>query len=375
MTSATSVLNKLSISVQRDELIEALRICDAAAQRHSTIPILGAAKLETEGERLRVVATDLDITAKLSIPASVAHPGGLAIDLKALLDALKFTDSDDVHIAVDEKQWAQVQCGTSKFRIPAWPVEDYPTEPVPLEVTATIDMEPGALQSALKATSFAAVQEETRWRLNGVLFAAQKRQIEMVATDGHRMAMLALTDTRPGAEAKVLIPTRAIKAVSLLEGALKLQIGTNLTIASEKVTFVVRIADINFPSYREVIAKDLKRHAVTDRARLLAMVKGVASFSNHNTRSIKLTFTPGRLTIEATNVDRGDAVSYMPIDYDGEKVSVGLNSLYVSDALAAMAAEHILVSFTDENSQVHFQPHNEGGPIEELHLLMPMRLA
>src|SRR5205085_3757993 len=71
---------------------------------------------------------------------------------------------------------------------------------------------------------FAITHEETRFQLNGALLKIQPNKMEMVATDGHRMALINFPASITGGKGKkgsdltILIPRKALDEILRLEG-------------------------------------------------------------------------------------------------------------------------------------------------------------
>ena len=82
-----------------------------------------------------------------------------------------------------------IESGTAKFRLLGLPAEDYPTLPT-VNVTDAFRIPLDELKTMVGKVKFAITHEETRFQLNGALLKIQPTKMEMVATDGHRMALI-----------------------------------------------------------------------------------------------------------------------------------------------------------------------------------------
>jgi DNA polymerase-3 subunit beta len=348
---------------------------------------LNGALLKADDGRLQIAATDLDVTILSSCAARITTPGGVTIEAKRLFDVIRSLPDDDVHMTLQENNSMLIESGTAKFRLLGLPAEDYPTLPT-VNVTEGYNMPLDELKTMVGKVKFAITHEETRFQLNGALLKVQPNKMEMVATDGHRMALINFPSGITGAKGKkgsdltILVPRKALDEILRLEGG---EDGTVRFGVSENQLFfeagerrlLARMIDVNFPNYMEVISRDNDRHVLVDRERLLSTIKRISLVANERTRAVRFDFSPGKLTVSSTNPELGDARETVPIDYAGQPFYVGLNAAYVMDFLSATDTPSVSLDLKDENSQCIGKPASTGEdlPYDYLYVVMPMRLA
>ncbi|HVG23877.1 MAG TPA: DNA polymerase III subunit beta, partial [Thermoanaerobaculia bacterium] len=244
------------------------------------------------------------------------------------------------------------------------------------------------LKTMVGKVKFAITHEETRFQLNGALLKVQPNKLEMVATDGHRMALINFPSAIAGGKGKkggdltILIPRKALDEILRLEGAedgtVKFGVSDNqLFFDAGDRRLLARMIDVNFPNYMEVISRDNDRKVLVDRERLLSTIKRISLVANERTRAVRFDFAPGKLTVSSTNPELGDARETVPIDYAGQPFFVGLNAAYVMDFLSATDTPSVSLDLKDENSQCIGRPATpaEDLPYDYLYVVMPMRLA
>jgi DNA polymerase-3 subunit beta len=280
-----------------------------------------------------------------------------------------------------------IESGTAKFRLLGLPAEDYPTLPT-VDVGEGFTIPLGELKTMVAKVKFAITHEETRFQLNGALLKVQPNKMEMVATDGHRMALINFPSAITGAKGKkgsdltILIPRKALDEILRLEGGeegnVRFGVSENqLFFEAGDRRLLARMIDVNFPNYMEVISRDNDRHVMVDRERLLSTIKRISLVANERTRAVRFDFAPGKLTVSSTNPELGDARETVPIDYAGQPFFVGLNAAYVMDFLSATDTPSVSLDLKDENSQCIGKPASTGEdlPYDYLYVVMPMRLA
>jgi DNA polymerase-3 subunit beta len=376
----------MELTVAKADLQKELQLCQGVVEKRSTIPILSNVLLRATDGRLQIAATDLDVTILSSCAASITTPGGVTIEAKRLFDVIRSLPDNDVHIAMQENNSILVESGTAKFRLLGLPAEDYPTLPtVTAQETYTIPLD--ELKTMVSKVIFAITHEETRFQLNGALLKVQPTKMEMVATDGHRMALInfpqgSTSGKKKGSDLTILIPRKALYEIQRLEASEdgNVRFGTSenhLFFEAGERRLLARMIDVNFPNYMEVISRDNDRRVMVDRERLLSTIKRISLVANERTRAVRFDFAPGKLTVSSTNPELGDARETVPIDYAGNPFFVGLNAAYVTDFLSAIDTPTVSLELKDENSQCIGRPAavNEDLPYEYLYVVMPMRLA
>ncbi|MDP9190432.1 MAG: DNA polymerase III subunit beta [Acidobacteriota bacterium] len=376
----------MELSVGKADLQKELQLCQGVVEKRSTIPILSNVLLKAADGRLQISATDLDVTILSSCAARVTTPGGVTIEAKRLFDIVRSLPDEDVHFTLQENNSILVESGTAKFRLLGLPAEDYPTLPT-VDVTDAYTIPLHELKTMVGKVKFAITHEETRFQLNGALLKIQPNKMEMVATDGHRMALInfptGITGKgKKGADLTILVPRKALGEIERLEsgedGTVKFGVSDNqLFFEAGDRRLLARMIDVNFPNYMEVISRDNDRRVMVDRERLLATIKRISLVANERTRAVRFDFAPGKLTVSSTNPELGDARETVPIDYAGQPFFVGLNAAYVADFLIATDTPSVSLDLKDENSQCIGRPatNAEDLPYDYLYVVMPMRLA
>src|SRR5207253_1795096 len=186
--------------------------CQGVVEKRSTIPILSNVLLKAADGKLQIAATDLDVTILTSLDARITTTVGVTINATRLFDVIRSLPDDDLHMTLQENNSMLIESGTAKFRLLGLPAEDYPTLPT---VTGgeSFTFPLSELKTMVAKVVFAITHEETRFQLNGALLKVQPTKMEMVATDGHRMALINFPQATGGGKKKgtdltILIPRK-----------------------------------------------------------------------------------------------------------------------------------------------------------------------
>src|SRR6202171_4872389 len=214
----------MELTVAKADLQKELQLCQGIVEKRSTIPILSNVLLKAADGRLQIAATDLDVTILSSCAAKVTTPGGVTIEAKRFFDVIRSLPDEDVHITMQENNQMLIESGTAKFRLLGLPAEDYPTLPAVTATDAAYSIALDELKTMVAKVKFAITHEETRFQLNGALLKVQPAKMEMVATEGHRMALINFPQGNGGGgkskkeqDLTILIPRKALGEILRLE--------------------------------------------------------------------------------------------------------------------------------------------------------------
>jgi DNA polymerase III subunit beta len=373
----------MELTVARTDLQKELQLCQGVVEKRSTIPILSNVLLRATGERLEIAATDLDVTIQASCAATVRSEGAITIEARRFFDVIRSLTDDELKLVVDEGDSLRVESGSARFKLLGLPADDFPSLPE-VDISTAHEVDLDDLKTMIEKVIFAITHEETRFQLNGALLKLVGDRLEMVATDGHRMALvtfpqegLEIDEEKP---VSMLIPRKALQELARLDSSddarVRFGISENhLFFQSGSRLLMGRMIEVNFPNYMDVISRDNTRRVVVDRERLASTIRRISLLANERTRAIRFEFEPGKLTVSSTNSELGDARETVPVDYSGEGFFIGLNAGYMADFLSAVDTDSVSLDLKDEGSQCIGKPlGKETLPYDYLYVVMPMRI-
>jgi len=369
----------MEFTVSRADLVRELNLSQGVVEKKTTIPILSNVLVEADSDRIHLTATDLELGIRCSCPARVKKSGGGTIPARRLLDYVRLLPDGDVQVKIQENHWASLVCGRSRTRIAGMSRDSFPELPQMPEVLAEIPI--GVIATMIGKTIFAISAEESRFTLNGALILLNKGQLTMVATDGHRMALVE-TEDLPGINAtyRALLPRKAMQELQKLAGEadpaaivrfsgddnhLFFQLGERLLL-SRKLTG-------NFPDYPRVLPKDQPHSVTLEREELRGAIERVAQFSDERSRAIRVRFGSNEVKVHSSVSETGESEESIPAGYDGPAVEIGFNAQYLLDFLRAVGENQVSFLFKDPNSAGEMRPAGEK-PQNYRYVIMPMRI-
>jgi len=340
----------MKLTIERATLLKALGHVQSVVERRNTIPILSNVLLSAGDGRLAFSATDLDIEIVDSTSAQVDESGRVSTLAHTLYEIVReLPDGADVSLShTSDDPRLEVRAGRSRFNLPVLPPGDFPvmssdglSEPVSIDTADLIRL--------IDKTRFAISTEETRYYLNGlylhVVVEDGAQKLRAVATDGLRLALaeMRLPAGLLGASGVIVPRKTVIEARRLMDDAGE---STAISVSAHKIRFdfghtamTSKVIDGSFPLYERVIPRENNRTMQLDNAAFAAAVRRVATVSTEQSRPVRFAIEPGRMTLSVRNMDAGQAVEELEIDYAGAPIEISFNARYVLDVTSQIGGE------------------------------------
>jgi DNA polymerase-3 subunit beta len=371
----------MELVVRKNDLLRELQLFQGIVERKNTIPILANVLMDAKGDEVRFLATDLEVALRSHCAATIVKPGSLTLPAKKLYEIVKSLPETDIRIAED-KNGVKVAADRFDSRMQTLPREDFPTLPESAG-TASATLPRNAVREMVAKTQFAITGEDTRYFLNGAQFVLRPESMSLVATDGHRLALVTAArdgKTNKGAEEenKAILPKKTLGELARLlsegDGDIKYERGENhLFFEVAGRLLISRMIDGQFPAYERVIPKGNDKHIEFERDRLTNAVKRVALLSNERSRAVKFQIDKGKVEVTSSSPEIGEATETLPVDYSGPPLQICFNAQYVLDFLAAVATDVVSLELKDEVSQAVMKPVGAEG-YDYTYVIMPMRV-
>jgi DNA polymerase-3 subunit beta len=364
----------MKVVLDRDAFLKGLQMVQNIVEPRQTLPILANVLLETDGETIRLSATDLEVGARVTVPARVASKGSITISARKLAEIVKELPAATLTMKAGENAAVSIRCGGVSYRLVGLAPDDFPAV-VPASPSAWLTLDAKVLRDMLSHTSFAVSHDETRYALNGVLFVIQPKEMRVVATDGHRLAIATKGLGQAAAPVTGIVPRKAVSEIQRALGAgedVQLAITDNqFVLQMPNFVMTARLIEGQFPNYEAVIPKGHPGKLALSRPALVAALRRVSVMAEERNKPVKLTLSPASLKLSASSSELGEAEESLTVDYGGEEVTIAFNARYVLEALAPMEDDAVLFEFKDALSPGVVKSAEDGG---YRCVIMPMRI-
>jgi len=362
----------------KENLLKELEVMQGIVEKKSTIPILSNIVIDAQTDRLELLATDLEVGIRTSCEARISKPGSVTLSARRLFDIVRLLPDAEVRLKAEEGGWTQITCQKARFRIVGLSRDDFPAMPefdfakgIPIERSFLIDM--------VSKVLFAITTDETRYQINGSLMILNKRNLSMVATDGHRLAYVSGRLEKGASEERieVIVPRKAFQELSRIgPGETEVLFGqkdNHVFFKSGKTIMSSTIVPGKFPDYEKVIPEGNDKLLKMESVALAEVVRRVALLSSERSRAVKFSVSKGSVEISSNNPEVGEAAETLDVDYTGGALEVGFNAKYLLDFLQAMGPGPVILALKDDVTQVLLRPLClEGSDYRDVG--MPMRI-
>lgn len=366
----------MKFSVTKETVLDELQLLQGIVEKRNTMPILANILIQVSDDRVEMTGTDLEVGLKTHFPAGVEGKGGVTVSGKKIFEIVKsLPDGKTIVFEENDDLMMEISSGKSQFKMLCLPKEDFPQVP---EGTfgKNIKMSGVLFREMIDRVYFAIAQEQ-RYYLNGALLILKDQTMEMVSTDGHRLAYTSafVENLKVGEEIRVIVAKKSMGELRRMTEE-EMEFDTdenNLFFRAGNRTLISRIIESKFPNFEAVIPKDNPYTLQVSREEFSQAIRRVSLLSTERSRGIKFSIGKGNLKLFSSNPEIGEARDDLEVEYEGEEIEVGFNSQYLLDFLMSINVERIRLELKDENSAAILKPDLEE-KIKYTYVVMPMKI-
>jgi DNA polymerase III subunit beta len=381
----------MKVSCLQENLAKGLSLVGRAVAGRSTLPILSNVKLATDGpDRLKLSATDLEISINCWVGAKVQEEGATTIPARLLADFVNSLPPERIDLTLDPStQTLNLKCARFESNIKGIDALEFPPIPTVSERDDIIRLEPGLLRTMIAQVVFAAATDESRPIYTGVLVQFDENLLTMSATDGFRLSVKSsLLEQSFDRKVEVIVPARTLNELGRVSAGQEQPVMVSIPPDHRQIIF--RLEDVElasqliegeFANARKIVsdAQAYTTRTVVDTATLLKAVRVSHLFARDTNNGVTVEVSPsgdelmnGRITCIATSPELGDNVVDVDASIEGEPVEISFNAKYLIDLLSVLDSPQVVLETRNPNE-------NPGvfrmlGDDKFTHIIMPMRL-
>lgn len=369
----------MKVIAQKSALQEALGLAGSIVASRTPKPVLQCVKLVATKDGgtslLTLLATDLEAGFRYQITAVDVEREGEALIPAEKLSAI-VRESDEASLTIDvEKDTCHVRGASSRFKIFGYDPGEYPAVG-DFQEDGDFEVQAEPLRAMIERTLFAAAKAHSHYAMSGVLWEAKGKKLQLVATDGHRLAQAKGSLSKSAAkEVSAIVPAKLMSLIQRVtdgDQVLAVKIEENqILVRSARAVLVSQLVQGNFPKYADVIPQQSTRKATartTDfehGVRLAALVT-----AGEETRGVKMSFTDEQITLSSKAAEAGEAEVKIPCQLEGEPIEIGFNPAFLTDVLKIIDTEELGIEMTQPLKPAVLRA---GGDF--LYVVMPVELT
>ena len=361
---------------KKEDILNELQLLQGIVEKRNTMPILANILIIASQDKVELIGTDLEVGMKTYFSAKVEETGAVTVSGKKVFEIVKLLSTkDDVSFKKIDEKMMRITSGASEFKVNILPKEDYPQVPEP-KFKKDINLPLEKFKEMIERV-YCAISYEQRYYLNGALMKLKNSSIELISTDGHRLAYTyyKIEDLNIEEEIKGIISRKTLSELRKLEDktiAFDLD-ENNLFFNVKNRTLTSRIIEGKFPNYEAVIPQDNNNTLIVSREEITDAVRRVSLLSAERSRGIRFNIKENKVSLFSSNPEMGEAREEVEVEYSGDELEIGFNSQYILDFLSIVKADEVCFELKDENSAVLMRSKDEE-EIEYKYVLMPMKI-
>lgn len=376
----------MKFKLNRDHFVNGLQQVSNVVPLRPTMPILSNVLIEATGDQVSLTTTNLDLGIRCTVQADVQTEGTLTLPVRKLLDIVRGMPSMEVEVEALDAEHAKVTAGSSKFRMTAIGVSEFPPLPT-FQNNSEFTLGQKTLSDMLKSVSYAQSTDETRHMLNGVFFNFSEGHLSVVATDGKRLALNSEDLEIPEGQAgDFILPAKTVSELERLLGkgdnakilfnerqvAFDIEVGDEAKEQglSQTIHLVSKAVEGKFPNYKIVIPEDADQTVSLNRADLHENIGRAALVVTDKSESITMTFSENQILFKGKSAEFGESDETMQIEYNGPEVQLTFNPKYLMHPLKVLEEDEVIFEFKNELSPGVFKNKRQFSCV-----VMPLRLG
>lgn len=343
----------MQFTVLQENLHKGLSIVGRAINQRSPLPVLSNILIKTDKGRIKVTASDLQITISSWIGAKVDEPGEITVPAKVLTDFTNQLSEEKIEMTLDGGT-LKVNTEKANANLTTIPASEFPDLELSEEGNK-ITLKSEELVKAIQQVQFAAAADESRPVLTGIYLRAEGNTLIIACTDGYRMAEYRL---KLGAEVnepvKCVIPAKAFS--DIVKSFAPKSDDIELIINSENNAVVVRVEDHEaqlrmiegeYPDYEAVLPKEFNTEVRVSRSELLRAIRLANVFSKDIGNSVKIVASEEGIEAKSQPSESGSNVSKVNGEVEGEDIEITFNAKYLLDFLSNIDESELIFKALD----------------------------
>lgn len=370
------------VSVLQENLAKSLNIVTKAVDSNPPLPVLANVLLETEDSRLKLSATNLEMSITAWIGAKVEQAGSITLPAKTFSELVNNLSRERVDLRLDAAtDTVHMRCGIQTSNVRGINADEFP--PINHNEEADLNLEGKTLREMVLQTAFAAAREQNRPILTGVYMQLEGNVLTMAAADGYRLAVRTAETAESFAERQdMVIPAKAMSEVArIAEDDQEIGISlpkqrNSITVFMPNILVSSQLLEGRFPDFASIIPRSFATSTTLYTSDLLTVCQRAEIFARDNANSANLHVKPAsnpgepaEVLIVGKSAERGDSEGMLDASAEGEALDISFNIKYLIEVLRVIKEERVVFQSNGPENPGVLRPENRE---DFTHVIMPM---
>lgn len=367
----------MKVKVLQENLQQALQHVVKAVPSRPQLSILSSILVTTTPTGLLLAATDLYMGIRVEVLGQTLEEGSIVVPAKTFLDSIQSLSAGNIEIELQEKV-LQLKTQSGTIKVQGQSSEEYPEFPTPSGQEIQLNL--NQLDAIDTYVRFAVSVDPSRVVLTALLMLFSDQEIQVVGTDGFRLAIYKAPLSQEIAVEKLLLPARALSEVCRIAHHEKTDVVTffvseelkQLSFKINTTEMFVRLVEGEFPPFEKIVPAAFDLEVTWDGDEFAAQLKRALIFAREASNIIRLSIEPTKLIISAKSVAFGEYQGEMSIENaSGKTDQIAFNGRYVLDFMTNAKPKQIWFGMNDSLKPAMFKV---AGQPELSYIVMPFRV-
>ena len=377
----------MQVKINRETLLKGVGRTLGVVDRRGTMPILANFLMQTEANRVRIAATDLEVSFRGFYPAEILEPGAVTIQAHYFFNLIKELPGDALDLSATDKGGMKILAGDSRYQLNGLPADQFPPVPEIAEQNL-VEVESHMVKEMIEKTIFSVSADDLQYHLSSIFWERLEVEtgflLRLISTDGHRLTLI--ERPLPGSEhlsieKGILIPRKGMaEVIRFLAEEEKVSLGLSTQSlalrADDHYLFIRLLLDKKFPEYRRIIPETFAYRFAVNRREFHEAIKRISLLSSERFKGVVLKLSSDQVEVSFTNPEVGEGQEMVPLfmeagDPAGLPLEVGFNARYFLEPLNAMESEMAILELNDKDRPCRLV--DQGDP-HYFSIIMPMSL-
>lgn len=375
----------MKLICSKPQLMEIINTVQRAITPKTSLPILECIKIDASGDgHVVFTGNNIDLCIEYNTECTVTEGGTIALASKMFGEIVRRLPEGDVTISVNPSNYVtKIKSGSSEFNIQGISPDEFPSAPI-LDENFRFTFTQAALKKVIRKTiSFVAQTEGKKPVLTGSLFEIKNNTLNVVASDGHRLAVVKEEIKDTIKDYKFVVPGLTLRELIKILKEEEEQV--TIIVSERNVLFdfgyyqvYSRLLDGEFLKYESIISAvntinvvAEKRYIVDSLERALLLINDDISAKSENKVPVRFNMAYNKIDVSCIT-SKGQVNDTVNVELDGGELLIGFNCRFLLDALSACDEDKIKMEFSAPTSGCFIK--STTGDDNFVYMILPVRL-
>ena len=372
----------MQLSLLQENLNSALSNVSRFVSSKAQLPILNNILLSTDNGRLKLSATNLELSINYWIGAKIEQEGSITLPAKEITEFVSYLPAGKIDLGLNKTGLLMLSSAKTESSFTTIPSLDFPAFPK-INPDTAFELDLPLLSQTISQIAFSAAIDDSRPILTSILCHFTPNNLTLVATDGFRLSLKNIKLIDPiklkskQEDFSFLIPAHSLmEVVKLAKDTPKIKIG--LTADEHQVIFVLddielisRLIEGEYPDYQRIIPESYTTKIFVNKEEFSQAIKIASVFAKESANVVKFNIKSSSIDLTANAPQIGQNKVSVDARVQGDPLEIAFNYKFISDFLTVCKSEEISLELNETLTPASF--HDQSDP-SYTHIIMPVRL-